>query len=180
MAGRLIALVLVVLLWCISCKTSAEDASATVSETDSKGTSAVTPPPGPQLSQPQGGRAPVVAAIPVLRDPFYIPPALFQQMSMSRAAPGPGNADNRPGNGYFRAQAGQLPRVKMRGIMRSSGSSDPIALLEVDGGEVYMVRENDEISLDGAVGNNAIRVIKIDRLSVLIEVGTLGERMILR
>lgn len=73
-----------------------------------------------------------------------------------------------------------IPQMRLRGFITPEGSQEELALLEIKGSGVYMVREGDEINIDPRQPANAIRISEISRLSVTIETGTLGRIRVLR
>ncbi len=73
-----------------------------------------------------------------------------------------------------------IPKMRLRGFITPEGSQEQLALLEITGNGVYMVREGDEINIDPRQPANAIRISEISRLSVTIETGTLGRIRVLR
>lgn len=74
----------------------------------------------------------------------------------------------------------EIPRMRLRGLITEKGSNDQLALLEIVGSGVFMVREGDEINIDPRQPASAIRISEISRLSVTIETGTLGRIRVLR
>lgn len=74
----------------------------------------------------------------------------------------------------------QLPKMRLKGFITPEGSKEELALLEITGSGVFMVREGDEINIDPRQPANAIRISEISRLSVTIETGTLGRIRVLR
>lgn len=77
------------------------------------------------------------------------------------------------------AENGGIPKMKLRGLLNQE-EGNFIALLEVEGGGTFMVREGDEFNIDPSQPQNAIRVDKITRLSVTVETGMLGSIRVLR
>lgn len=73
-----------------------------------------------------------------------------------------------------------LPKLTMKGVVFKKQEKLPIALLEIGGNGVYMVRVGDEISFNPAMPTQVIKVIKISRLNVVVEVGTLGDLIVVR
>jgi len=71
-----------------------------------------------------------------------------------------------------------LPKLTMKGVVFKK--QNPIALLEIGGNNVYMVRVGDEISFNPAMPKQVIKVKKISRLNVIVEVGTLGDLIVVR
>lgn len=74
----------------------------------------------------------------------------------------------------------KIPQMRLRGFVTPEGSQEQLALLEISGKGVYMVREGDEINIDPRQPANAIRISEISRLSITIETGTLGRIRVLR
>ncbi|MCX4190963.1 hypothetical protein [Methylophaga sp. OBS1] len=74
----------------------------------------------------------------------------------------------------------QIPKMRLRGFITPEGEQEELALLEISGSGVYMVREGDEINIDPRQPANAIRISEISRLSITIETGTLGRIRVLR
>ena len=73
-----------------------------------------------------------------------------------------------------------LPKLTMKGVVFKAQEKLPIALLEIGGIGVYMVRVGDEFSFNPAIPTQVIKVIKISRLNVVVEVGTLGDLIVVR
>lgn len=74
----------------------------------------------------------------------------------------------------------KIPKMRLRGFVTPEGSKEMLALLEITGSGVFMVREGDEINIDPRQPASAIRIADINRLSVTIETGTLGRIRVLR
>jgi len=74
----------------------------------------------------------------------------------------------------------KIPKMRLRGFITPEGEQEELALLEISGSGVYMVREGDEINIDPRQPANAIRISEISRLSITIETGTLGRIRVLR
>lgn len=111
----------------------------------------------------------------IIRDPFTPSPLMYQQAGTTTNI----NADAfgfRPAeNPDFK-----IPTMHLRGFVTESGTEEKLALLEISGSGVYMVREGDEINIDPRQPASAIRISDITRLSVTIETGTLGRIRVLR
>ena len=92
--------------------------------------------------------------------------------------------DNQPVNGYtkqpFTDLGGPLPKLTLKGVVFKASQPDPIALLEIAGFGVYMVKVGDKVSIDPRDPKKVIQIKKISRLNVIIEVGTLGDLIIVR
>lgn len=103
-----------------------------------------------------------------IRDPFSPSSLMFDTVGTQsgRAATGSYGFMRNPGNP-------ELPKMRLHGFI-DKDPDNPIALLEVAGARTYLVHEGDEINIDPAVPNSAIRISKITRLSVTVEAGTLG------
>ncbi|WP_292437575.1 hypothetical protein [Methylophaga sp.] len=74
----------------------------------------------------------------------------------------------------------KIPKMRLRGFVTPEGAQEQLALLEITGSGVFMVREGDEINIDPRQPANAIRISEISRLSITIETGTLGRIRVLR
>lgn len=73
----------------------------------------------------------------------------------------------------------KIPKLRLKGIINTKG--EKTALLEVAGYDTYVVKENDAIGLPPSKGGtNVIKIKKIDRLSLIVEVGHLGQVIIVR
>lgn len=104
------------------------------------------------------------------RDPFA--PTSLMQQEAQRQGVGP----------VFIPSAGgtqAVPSLHLRGYVTGNGNQ-PVALLEVGAQQVFLVREGDTISLQSAGQNNVLKVKKITKLSALVEVGTLGQVIVVR
>ena len=76
----------------------------------------------------------------------------------------------------------RLPPLKLRGIVKPGDQSTVVALLEVGGSgkQIHMVKIGDEIAFDRSDPSLVFKIREIDRLSVIVEVGTLGDVIIVR
>ncbi len=110
---------------------------------------------------------------PPIRDPF--------NLSGQTGIPATGN---RFGPSTFLPNSDQqkIPKLKLKGVINADKKApkDLLALLEIDNREVYMVRVGDEISYDPSKPNSAIKIVTISRLSVTVQVGSLGNVLIVR
>lgn len=105
-------------------------------------------------------------AIPQLRtDPFQI--SYFMQQKA--------RAGNQVGPQFTPLQNAEMPTLVMRGIV-----SGGLALLDVEGHGVYLVREGDTLSLNRQGQNTVIKIEKIDHLSLMVKIGTLNEMIVVR
>ncbi len=109
-----------------------------------------------------------------MRDPFSATPVISQRM----------NAGNLPQGGGLQFQRTdrhqQLPSLKVRGIISRQQDEAPLALLEVGDKTVHLVRTGDEISFDAGDPSQVIRIQAIKRLSVVVEVGSLRDVVVVR
>jgi hypothetical protein len=69
--------------------------------------------------------------------------------------------------------------MSLKGMIRGQ-EGDVAALLDIAGNGVHMVRVNDTISLHGIGRDVVVQVKAIDHLSLVIEVGSLGQVIIVR
>ena len=92
--------------------------------------------------------------------------------------------DNQPVAGYtkqpFTDLGGPLPKLTLKGVVFKASQPDPIALLEIAGFGVYMVKVGDKVSIDPRDPKKVIQIKQISRLNVIVEVGTLGDLIIVR
>jgi len=72
-----------------------------------------------------------------------------------------------------------VPVLHLRAFIEGRGE-EPIALIEVQGHGTYLVRAGDVISFQSGGRHTVLQVEEITRLSVLVQVGTLGERIVVR
>lgn len=106
-------------------------------------------------------------AIRAIRDPFTPSSLMFDAMLIK------GSALGAAGYGFMRSPSKtNLPKMRLRGY--TSKDNKPVALLEVDDNRTYLIHEGDEINIDPATPNSAIRITKITRFSVTVEAGMLG------
>jgi hypothetical protein len=125
------------------------------------------------MFQPFLGEA--LAVTETIRDPF----APTEQILSSMVSLDTG--DGRPT--FVRSGAlTRLPPLKLRGIVKPGDQSTVVALLEVGGGskQIHMVKIGDEIAFDRNDPSLVFKIREIDRLSVIVEVGTLGDVIIVR
>ncbi|RMH37664.1 MAG: hypothetical protein D6690_02500 [Nitrospirae bacterium] len=104
------------------------------------------------------------------RDPFATTALMYEQAK--RVGTGP----------VFVAASGnaRIPRLTLRGYVEGDGQ-EPVALLQVGNAEVYVVRKGDTISLhEGGGLNTVLKVKEISKLSALVEIGTLGQVIVVR
>lgn len=73
----------------------------------------------------------------------------------------------------------ELPKMFLRGHL-TGPNGDMVALLQIDEGEVYIVREGDTIGLHDFGFDTVLRIQKISRLHLVVESGTLGQLIIVR
>lgn len=109
-----------------------------------------------------------------MRDPFTPSGMMFEQA---------GNYSN-IGSDAFGFRPGdipdfEVPKMRLKGFVNTS-SKEVLALLEISGSGVFMVREGDEINIDPRNPSSAIRISEISRQSITIETGTLGRIRVLR
>jgi len=112
----------------------------------------------------------------VMRDPFSEPQGI-----QKNEKPGIlGGIVDRFGQG-FRRTPGEVnvPNLLFKGYI-DRGDDSPMALLQIAGSRVHLVKEGDEINVDPANPRQAIRITKISRLSITVETGTLGQMKVLR
>lgn len=72
-----------------------------------------------------------------------------------------------------------MPKMKLRGHLQGA-NQEVLALLEINGDSVHIVREGDTVGLHEFGYDSVVRVKKIDRLHLVVESGTLGQLIIVR
>ncbi len=119
-------------------------------------------------------------AYPEDRDPFALTHRLVKQKPIENDARRGAGESNTRSYSFTRLNTGiDVPKLSLRGLVRKS-AQDKAAILEVEGLGTYVVREGDTITIPSGGFNNVIKVTQIDRLSLLIEVGKLGEVIVVR
>jgi len=73
----------------------------------------------------------------------------------------------------------KLPNLKLRGYIGDK-DKDPMALLDVEGRGVFLVRKGDTVGLQISGRHTVIKIKDITNLSIFVEVGTLGQVVIVR
>lgn len=118
-------------------------------------------------------------AYPEDRDPFALTSRLIRQDTAPKNTNSVHPEQDRAYS-FTRLKTGvNVPKLTLRGLILKS-EKEKAAILEVEGMGTYVVREGDTISIPDGGFNNVIKVTQIDRLSLLIEVGKLGEVIIVR
>ncbi len=112
----------------------------------------------------------------VMRDPFSEP-----QGAQTSEGEGLGII-NTFGSGFRRSpdSSVKVPKLLFKGFVDRGRNAPPMALIQIAGKRVHMVKEGDEININPANPRHAIRITKISRLSITVEAGTLGQMKVLR
>ena len=76
-------------------------------------------------------------------------------------------------------QPEKMPKLRLRGHLQGK-DGEVLALLELVGGDVYIVREGDTVGLHDFGIDSVIRVQKISRLHLVVESGSLNQKIIVR
>jgi hypothetical protein len=105
------------------------------------------------------------------RDPFSATGKLVTQKDAPAQSPA--------GIVFTPKEQAKIPKMSMRGHLQGK-NGEVIALLEIDKGGVYMVREGDTVGLHDLGVNSVIRVKEISRLHLVVESGSLGQLFIVR
>jgi hypothetical protein len=114
------------------------------------------------------------------RDPFALSAVLKRSVPRNSKGSAGAEQSQSPDYQFQRMNTGiQLPKLVLKALIIKS-PQDKAAVLEISGLGSYVVREGDTVSLPQNGFNNVIKVSKIDRLSLLIEVGKLGEVIVVR
>lgn len=107
------------------------------------------------------------------RDPFAATPKLTREKKIETSRK-EGHPMFVPGNG-----PANMPKLRLRGHLQGRDNK-VVALLEIQGGGVYIVREGDTIGLHEFGYNSVIQIKKISRLHLVVESGQLGQLIIVR
>ncbi|MFT6351832.1 hypothetical protein [Neptuniibacter pectenicola] len=117
------------------------------------------------------------AEVLVMRDPFSAP----QTLQNTDEAGGVNGLLNAFGRGFRSTPDDvKVPALLFKGYVDRGANLPPMALIQIAGSRVHMVKEGDEINIDPTNPRHAIRITKISRLSLTIEAGTLGQMKVLR
>lgn len=76
-------------------------------------------------------------------------------------------------------QPEKMPKMRLRGHLQGQ-NGEVVALLELVGGDVYIVREGDTVGLHDFGIDSVVRVQKISRLHLVVESGSLNQKIIVR
>lgn len=110
----------------------------------------------------------------VMRDPFTPSPLMYQIRGTEIHSYSQAGAFS-PND----AVSLSIPDMRLRGFV-ADDDKKMLALLEVVGRGVYMVREGDEININPRRPSEAIRITSITRLGITVETGTIGKIRILK
>lgn len=103
------------------------------------------------------------------RDPFANSELIVQESVRRRGQPE-----------FIPSQGGVvIPMLRLRGFIKMTGEQ-PAALVEAENFGVYVVRTSDTISLQQGTASTVLKVKNITDSSVIVEVGTLGQVIIVR
>ena len=72
-----------------------------------------------------------------------------------------------------------IPKMRMKGYLEGA-DGEKVALLELVGGGVHIVREGETVGLYEIGRESVIRIQKINRLHLVVEAGSLGQLIIVR
>jgi Tfp pilus assembly protein PilP len=108
-----------------------------------------------------------------LRDPFSATGRLAVRKTIPAASRGGPDLRFRAGE-----QFDGIPKMKLKGHIQANGKV--VALLEIQGGGVHIVREGDTVGLHDLGYDSVIRIREISRLHLVIESGSLGKVIIVR
>ncbi|MEM9385904.1 MAG: hypothetical protein AAGA68_12640 [Pseudomonadota bacterium] len=100
------------------------------------------------------------------RDPFTPLPAFNQRQ--------PGGAPAFIAN----PTPGRAPELELKGIVDLE--DEVTALLRIGPSRVFMVRQGDQITFDPTRPGQAIKIREISRLSVVVEIGSIGNVVVVR
>jgi hypothetical protein len=132
-------------------------------------TAPVKPPDGPTTNPADGSKPPAAGTG---RDPFA--PTRLLRPNPPGTATEPGAAEFLPATTLE-----PVPVLVLRGFAQV-GNKPPVALLDVQGEGVFLVREGDTISLQHGRTSTVLKVKKLTRGTATVEIGTLGRVVVVR
>ncbi len=103
---------------------------------------------------------------PGVRDPFSTPNKFVQKADAENPHFVPG-------------ATAQVPKLSLRGYAEPRGKA-PVALIEVEGQGVYVVRAGDTIGVTVLGRTSVLKVQAIEASSVRVEAGSLGQVIVVR
>lgn len=112
-----------------------------------------------------------------VRDPFAIPSILLQSLASERSKKE--RKLSASAFAFSNTSLLSMPKIKLKGVLKLREGAPQLAILLLNN-ETYMVREGDEVGFNPVEPSQVIKIKKINRLSVLVEVGTLGAVVIVR
>lgn len=110
-----------------------------------------------------------------VRDPFAIPSILLQSLASERSK----KERKLSAFAFSNTSLLSMPKIKLKGVLKLREGAPQLAILLLNN-ETYMVREGDEVGFNPVEPSQVIKIKKINRLSVLVEVGTVGAVVIVR
>lgn len=150
-------------------ETGTENASQSAPDPTASGTADATPAVGTPVANPIG----TSAEDPAREDPFS-PEPIFTQPNSEPARV----ARQRQ---FVPAAVPQvLPEMRLRGIGRMASTGGLTVLLEIARHGMFVVSEGDTITLQALQAENVIRIREITDISVIVEVGSFGEVIVVR
>lgn len=78
----------------------------------------------------------------------------------------------------FRSQNGALPRMRFKGFI--SAGKTRAALLDISGIGTFVVHEKDKIGLQQLNNDMVLRIVEINTLNIIVEIGSLGEKLVVQ
>ncbi len=105
------------------------------------------------------------------RDPFSITQAIFNQTQQVKQRFGFKSDTN--------AELGKLPKLQVQGYLQDK-QKRKVALLKIEGAGTFMVKSGDTISLQALGQDTVLYIEEIYDQSVLVQIGTLGQKIVVR
>jgi len=78
----------------------------------------------------------------------------------------------------LRTSSSELPVMQFRGFIKSE--QEKAGLLEIQGQGTFVVHEGDKVGLQQLGGDMVIRVVEINALNLIVEFGSLGEKVVVQ
>lgn len=108
------------------------------------------------------------------RDPFTTSDKMYGEVGIQSAQ----KANSAQG---FIAGFGMqsVPKMRVKGFV-NKGKNKSVALLEIEGAGVFLVKEGEEIGLQALGQNTVLKVLKVDSNSVKVQSGQVNQVIIVR
>ncbi len=104
--------------------------------------------------------------------PRFIPRANVKESSVTEPTVG------QPIMSKAKVDLGAFPAMQFKGFLKSDG--EKAGLLDIAGQGTFVVHEGDQVGLRQNNGEMVIRVVEINALNLIVEFGSLGEKVVVQ